>query len=153
MDVLQRANNILASDINALLDKTEDPVKIVDQLLLNFRRDTVYMKQGIAAMLARERFAKQNLDKAQYDVDEYTNAIRGAESARNESAIKSLSGQKQIAEQLRDAYGANYDRACADTERVREACSKLSADIAVLERRKSSIRAESAAADALARIS
>ena len=39
MSILKRFSDIMASNINALLDKAEDPVKMIDQLMRNLNDD------------------------------------------------------------------------------------------------------------------
>ena len=39
MSIIQRFSDIMRSNVNALLDKCEDPAKMVDQTLLDLRRD------------------------------------------------------------------------------------------------------------------
>ena len=39
MSILKRFSDIMSSNINALLDKAEDPVKMIDQLMRNLNDD------------------------------------------------------------------------------------------------------------------
>ena len=45
MGILQRFSDIMRSNINALLDKCEDPAKMVDQMLLDLRKDLAEVKK------------------------------------------------------------------------------------------------------------
>ena len=39
MSMLQRFKDIMSSNINALLDKAEDPEKMIDQMIRNIQSD------------------------------------------------------------------------------------------------------------------
>ena len=54
MGILQRFKDIMASNINALLDKAEDPEKMIDQTLRNLTKDLAEVKKETAAVMADE---------------------------------------------------------------------------------------------------
>ena len=51
MGILQRFKDIMASNINALLDKAEDPEKMIDQTLRNLTKDLAEVKKETAAVM------------------------------------------------------------------------------------------------------
>ena len=63
MGILQRFGDIMKSNINALLDKCEDPAKMVDQTLLDLRKDLADVKKETASVMADEKNAKRKLDE------------------------------------------------------------------------------------------
>ena len=50
--ILKRFGDIMASNINALLDKAEDPAKMIDQYLRNLESDLGKVKAETAAVMA-----------------------------------------------------------------------------------------------------
>ena len=63
MGILQRFKDIMASNINALLDKAEDPEKMIDQTLRNLTKDLAEVKKETAAVMADEQRCKRELDE------------------------------------------------------------------------------------------
>ena len=57
MGILQRFKDIMASNINALLDKAEDPEKMIDQTLRNLTKDLAEVKKETAAVMADEQLS------------------------------------------------------------------------------------------------
>ena len=55
MGILQRFKDIMAANINALLDKAEDPEKMIDQTMRNLTKDLGEVKKETAAVMADER--------------------------------------------------------------------------------------------------
>ena len=54
MGVLTRFKDIMAANMNALLDKCEDPGKMVDQYLVRFTEDLANVKKETAGVMAEE---------------------------------------------------------------------------------------------------
>ena len=59
MSILKRFSDIMSSNINALLDKAEDPVKMIDQLMRNLNDDLNKVKAETASVMAEETRAKR----------------------------------------------------------------------------------------------
>ena len=59
MGILSRFKDIMSSNINALLDKAEDPEKMVDQTLRNLQEDFGKVKAETAGVMADEKRAKR----------------------------------------------------------------------------------------------
>ena len=62
MGIISRFKDIMSANINALLDKMEDPEKMVDQYLRNLESDLGKVKQETASVMADEQRAKRELD-------------------------------------------------------------------------------------------
>ena len=71
MSMLSRFADILAANINALLDKAEDPAKMIDEYLIKARRDLADVKQETAAVMAEETRAKRMLDENKAEIAKY----------------------------------------------------------------------------------
>ena len=56
--ILSRFKDIMSSNINALLDKVEDPMKMIDQYLRNLESDLGKVKAETAAVMAEETKSK-----------------------------------------------------------------------------------------------
>lgn len=55
MGIITRFKDIMAANINALLDKCEDPEKMIDQYLRNLEQDFSKVKAETAAIMAEEK--------------------------------------------------------------------------------------------------
>ena len=95
MGILQRFSNIMRSNINALLDKAEDPAKMVDQMLLDLRQDLAEVKNETAGVMADARNAKRQLDECDEMISRYDSAARAALKSGNEGDARELLAKKQ----------------------------------------------------------
>lgn len=148
MGILQRFGDIMKSNINALLDKCEDPAKMVDQMLLDLREDLGKVKQETAAVMADEKRAKRQLDECDADIAKYTKAAEKALKAGNEDDARALISKKQQFESKRTSLQQTYDVSHANAEKMRQMHDKLVQDIDELEGRKDAIKAKVATAKA-----
>lgn len=148
MGILQRFGDIMKSNINALLDKCEDPAKMVDQMLIDLREDLGKVKQETAAVMADEKRAKRQLDECDADIAKYTKAAEKALKAGNEDDARALISKKQQFESKRTSLQQTYDVSHANAEKMRQMHDKLVQDIDELEGRKDAIKAKVATAKA-----
>lgn len=61
-DTLGRIPKILEANINALLDRCEDPAKMIDQLLIDYKRDLADVKRDTAAVMADVKLAEKKVE-------------------------------------------------------------------------------------------
>lgn len=148
MSILQRFSDIMRSNINALLDKCEDPAKMVDQYLIDARRDLAECKAQTASVMAAEKAAARALDECSKNVNQYTDAARKAVEQGNDDDARALIQSKQRYEAQLPQLQKNYDAAHDSAEKMRQLYSKLTADIQTLEARKNTVKSTVAVAKA-----
>ena len=61
MGVIQRFKDIMSANINAMLDKAENPEKMIDQYMRNLEDDLGKVKAETASVMAEEARAKRSL--------------------------------------------------------------------------------------------
>ena len=62
-NILKRFGDIMSANINALLDRAEDPEKMIDEYLRDIESDLGKVKAETAAVMAAETKAKRELDE------------------------------------------------------------------------------------------
>ena len=131
MGILKRFKDIMASNINALLDKAEDPEKMIDQCLRDLNSDLGKVKAETAAVMADEQRAKRELDECN---------AKTFLTKKSELATKQASLQQA------------YDLAAANSMKMRQMHDKLVKDIGELNARRDAIKAKVRVAKAQERI-
>ena len=142
MGIISRFKEIMEANINALLDKCEDPEKMIDQTLRDLRENYADVKKETAGVMADEKAAERRLKDAQDDVAKYEAAARKAVLAGNEDdARKLLTKASQVSSTI-PALNEVYNLAHSNADKMRQMTSKLQADIETLETRKDAIKAK-----------
>ena len=142
MSMLSRFADILGANINALLDKAEDPAKMIDQYLVKARKDLADVKQETAAVMAEETRAKRMLDENKAEIAKYQGLAIQALQAGNEGDAKIFLAKKQNLETVGASLETAYAVAHENATKMRQLHDKLTADIAQLEAKKQSIKAK-----------
>ncbi|SHJ64789.1 phage shock protein A (PspA) family protein [Geosporobacter subterraneus DSM 17957] len=146
MAILTRFRDIMASNINAILDKVEDPEKMIEQCLRNLNSDLGKVRAETASIIAEEHRAKRALDELIEEMNKMQSyAIKALEANNEDDARKFLEKKSTLAAKeagLKEAY----DLAAANANKMREMHDKLVADIRELEARKDMIKGKLAVA-------
>lgn len=148
MGIFSRMKDIMSSNINALLDKAENPQKMIDQMLRQSREDLAEVKKETGAVMANETAARRKVEECEENIGKYAAAAENAVKAGNDAdALKLLESKNRLTEQL-NGLKENYEAAHADAENMRAMFQKLSNDIANLEGRADTIKGKAATAKA-----
>ena len=147
-DTLGRIPKILEANINAMLDKAEDPSKMIDQLLVDYKRDLVDVKRDTAAVMADVKVAEKKLSDCDADIARKQRAAENALRAGNEQDARTLLAAKQSLEVTRESLLQNLAVAQKNAEMMQEGYNKLVRNIEDLETRKDAAKAKIAMAKA-----
>lgn len=146
MGILTRFKDIMSANINALLDKAEDPEKMIDQCLRNLNSDLGKVKSETAAIMAEEQRSRRTLDDCTKDMNKYQEyAAKAIQAGNDEDARKFLEKKAQMAQKQADLQQA-YNLAKTNAEHMREMHDKLVGDINELESRRDMIKSKMAVA-------
>ena len=55
MGILDRMNRLIRANVNDLIDRAEDPEKMIDQILRDMESNIVTARSQVAAMIAQEK--------------------------------------------------------------------------------------------------
>ncbi len=148
MGILSRFSTIMKSNVNAMLDKMEDPAKMIDQTLLDLRKDLAQVKQETASVMANEASAERQVKDAEAKVATIHNAAANALKSGNEDDARALLAQEQEQRAVLESLNENLAVAKDNTIKIRQMYDKLTADIQSLENRRSAVKAKVATAKA-----
>ena len=146
MGIISRFKDIMSSNINALLDKCEDPEKMIDQYLRNLESDLGKVKAETASVMAEETRSKRTLDECTEEVKKFQNyAMKAVEQGNDDDARKFLEKKNQLTEK-QTSLQQSYDMSSANAAKMKQMHDKLVNDIGQLNSRKDAIKAKLAVA-------
>lgn len=146
MGMISRFKDIMSANINALLDKCEDPVKMIDEYMRQVTEQLAEVKKETAGIMAEEKRTKRMVDENNEQIAKYDNLARKALAAGNEDDARVFLAKKQEyvanGQDIQKAYDIAHDNAV----KMREMHDKLTKDIQTLEQRRKNVKAKVAVA-------
>lgn len=152
MAILERFTDIIKANINELLDRCEDPAKMIDQYLRDLTEDLAEVKKETAAVMAEETRAKRMLDDNAAEMQRYENLAGKALQAGNEGDARVFLAKKQQLGEKAAGLQATYDAAHANAQKMRQMHDKLVGDIETLNSRREMVKAKVAVAKTQERV-
>lgn len=142
--ILSRFKTIMEANINALLDKAEDPVKMADQLARDLEKDLGEVKAETVSVMAEEKRAKRAYDEGVAEVEKLQRYAEKAVLAGNDADAKVFLSEKAAKAANLDSLKGAWDLAAANAAKMREMHDKLTEQLKQVEDRKAAIRAKAA---------
>ncbi len=142
MGILARFKDIMSSNINALLDKMENPEKMIDQYLRNLQEDLGKVKAETAAVMAEETRAKRELDECVKEVEKMQSYAQKAVLAGNDNDARTFLEKKQQLTTKQASLEIAYTGAAENAAKMRQMHDKLVTDINELIARRDTIKAK-----------
>lgn len=146
MGMLKRFKDIMSANINSLLDKCEDPAKMVDEYLRQLTDELAEVKKETAKIIAEEKRTKRLVDENNEQIAKYDSLARKALTAGNEDDAKVFIAKKQSFEAKGAELNSAYEAAKANSDKMRQMHDKLTNDINELQSRREQIKAKTAVA-------
>lgn len=143
---MDRFTTIIKANINDLLDRAEDPAKMIEQYMRDLTESLAEVKESTAAVMAEETRTKRMLDDNQKDIDKYEELARKALAAGNEGDARTFLKKKQELEAKNEGLQTAYAAAKENASKMRQMHDKLVSDIETLQERKEVIKAKAAVA-------
>lgn len=95
--IFERMATIVKANVNDLIDKFEDPAKIVDQTIADAKVEYAKIKKESLSVLANENMAKKELDRLNAEADKWHGIAASALKAGNEEdARKALEKENEL---------------------------------------------------------
>ena len=145
--ILSRFKDIMSSNINALLDKVEDPMKMIDQYLRNLESDLGKVKAETAAVMAEETKSKRELDECVDSINKMQTYAEKALLSGNEADARTFLSKKGELNNKLISLQQTYDMAKENSTKMREMHDKLIKDISQLNTRRDELKAKMAVAN------
>ncbi len=146
MGIIQRFSDIMSANINALLDRAEDPSKMIDQYLRNLQKDLEDVKEETASVMAEEKRCERELKECNAEIAKLQSYAEKAILAGNDNDAKQFLMKKTALVEKQAGLQQAYEAAAANSSKMKQMYDKLCSDISTLNARKDAIKAKVAVA-------
>lgn len=142
MGIITRFKDIMTANINALLDKCEDPSKMIDEYMRQVTEQLAEVKKETASIMAEEKRTARLVEENKEQIDKYDGLARKALTAGNEEDAKVFLAKKQQYETNGADLEKSYALAHENAVKMRQMHDKLTNDIQSLEQRRKNVKAK-----------
>ncbi|MGI6217226.1 MAG: PspA/IM30 family protein [Coriobacteriales bacterium] len=150
MAIFARITDVLKANINDLIDKAEDPEKMVKQIILEMEEQIDMATQGLGQAMASQKLAKKQLDQVNADIAEWDQKARAALSGGDEELARKALAAKVNLQDQQVKFESAYETVSAQVEQMTEQLKDLKIKLEEARSRKNMIIARSKLADASA---
>jgi len=142
MSIFGRIGDLLSANVNAMLDKAEDPEKMADEYLRQLNNELYEAKTSVASAMADAM--KLNTKETQYtaETDQWAGKAEAALRAGNEELAKAALARKVQASKLAQQYKEQSDQQDQQAEQLQQALVQLETRIAETKAKKELIVAK-----------
>ncbi|MBH0230148.1 PspA/IM30 family protein [Halobacillus yeomjeoni] len=142
----KRVKTVVGSELNAMLDKAEDPVKMLDQFMRDMENDIREAESAVATQIANEKMLKRKYDDAQALADKRMQQAEKAIEANNEDlarrALEDKNNHQEQAAQLKESW----ERAQKDSDQLRQKLDEMKKEYQEMKLKKDSLKARAESA-------
>src|SRR5690606_16126202 len=129
MGIFSRTRDIIAANVTDLLDKAEDPAKMVRMIILEMEETLVEVRASAARTIADQKEMRRHISKLEKLQESWTEKAELALSKDREDLAKAALVEKQkaadMAEQLESEIGALDDGLRASEADIAKLQAKL----------------------------
>ncbi len=142
MSILGRIKDLISANINAMLDKAEDPEKMANEYLRQLTNELYEARTGVAQAMADETRLEQRRIAAEAEVEQWQMKAERALRAGDEALARAALARKVQAQKLAEQYLAQEKAQEEQVEALQQALIDLETRIAEVKARKELIIAK-----------
>lgn len=148
MSIFKRLRDLTMSNINAMIDKAEDPIKMTDQYIRDMTEDLEDAEKAVAAQIAIEKRFKALYEEQAALVEKRTQQAHTAAQAQNVDLARRALEEKKAAETKRDEYKASYDQNKLAADNLRSKLDEMRKQLTAMKNKRETLVARYNAAKA-----
>ncbi|MEN2468018.1 PspA/IM30 family protein [Ornithinibacillus sp. JPR2-1] len=142
----KRIKTVVSSELNAMLDKAEDPVKMLDQFLRDMGADIQEAEAAVAKQIANEKILKRKAEDAQAMVEKrQAQAEKAVLAGEDELAKRALQEKKEYENQA-TLLQQSYEQAQNDSQVLKTKLDEMKKEYQEMNLKKDSLKARAEAA-------
>ncbi|MEK3965009.1 PspA/IM30 family protein [Paenibacillus sp. FSL H7-0323] len=148
MSIFKRLRDLTMSNVNAIIDKAEDPIKMTDQYIRDMTEDLEDAEKAVAAQIAIEKKFKQLYEEQEALVNKRTQQAHAAAQAGNVDLARRALEEKNAAEAKLVEYKASFDQNKTSADNLRGKLEEMRKQLTQMKNKRETLVARYNAAKA-----
>ena len=147
MGIFNRIGDIIKSNVNDLIDRAEDPEKMVKQIIIDMQKELKKSTEALGKAKTSERLAKRQYENAVKVSAEWENKAKSALKAGNTELAKTALAKKVKADEDVANYKEMYESIYAQADAIASQVDAVKAKLDEAKSRQAMLIARSQMAD------
>jgi phage shock protein A len=147
-NIFKRINDIVTSNINDLLDRVEDPERMVKQIIREMENHIGQAKEGVIGAIASEKQLKNEVEGHQKQVKEWLEKAELALNNDKEELARAAIARKKEHERILANLEPAWEAALKTSNNLKEQLRYLEAKLEEAKRKRGTLVARQRAAEA-----
>ncbi len=148
MAIFKRIGDVLRANINDLIDRAEDPEKMVKQIIIDMEDQLTGATQALGQAMASEKQALRQLEQAKASSQDWENKAKAALQNGNEDLARRALESKVNMDKSIAQFQATYDTISQQTAQMRDNVQVLRSKLDEARARQNLLIARARMADA-----
>ena len=129
MGIFSRIGDIMKANVNDLIDKAEDPEKMVKQIIRDLQQEVAKSTQALGKAMASQRIAERQYKTALQSSADWESKAKAALAAGNTEMAKKALSYKVKADNDVASYQQMYETITTQTDAIRNQVETLKAKL------------------------
>ena len=148
MAIFQRISDIIKANINDMIDKAEDPEKMVKQLIIEIEQDVDEATQALGQAMGSQKMAQKELAAAMAKSADWNDKAKLALKAGNEELARKALECKVNVDASIEPLQKSYDEITANVDKMKDQVQTLKMKLDEARARQNVLIARAKMADA-----
>jgi phage shock protein A len=148
MGIFSRLAQLIRSNLNDLISRSEDPEKMLNQVVLDMNNQLVEAKKQVAASIADEKRLAKQYEQEAANAQEWERRAMMALRAGNETLAKEALARKREHDELAATYQEQWTKQKAAVDQLKKALRMLNEKIEEAKRKRNVLIARKKRAEA-----
>ncbi|MBD2494118.1 PspA/IM30 family protein [Nostoc sp. FACHB-280] len=141
MGLFDRIKRVVSANINDLVNKAEDPEKMLEQAVLEMQEDLVQLKQGVAQAIAAQKRTEKQYNDNLNEVNKWQRNAQLALQKGDENLARQALERKKTFNDTATALKASLDQQVAQVETLKRNLIQLESKISEAKTKKEMLKA------------
>jgi phage shock protein A len=147
-NIFKRINDVISANINDLIDRVEDPERMIKQIIREMEENIRQAKEGVIEAIASEKRLQKELEANCVQSEDWLKKAEDALRAGNEELARTALVRKKEYDTISKALEPSWQAAKNTSERLKTQLRALEAKLEEARRKRSTLVARQRAAEA-----
>lgn len=148
-NLFKRINDVITANITDLIDRVEDPEKMIKQIIREMEDNISDAKVGVVDAIASEKTLRQDVERHREQSEEWQQKARAALKEGNETLARTALMRKQAHDQILASLEPALTSAINSSASLKAQLKALETKLDEAKRKRSSLVARQRAAEAM----